>query len=199
MACASVQRYIIAFIWLPAACPAICLTYHRCAVTAIAPLSINKKSGNTRDLCPQHARESMEIWTSSCPLAQAVDGSTCFWKALVGKRDHGSWRSSLGCLGTWIWEWPLLGVSKPPSKVAARRKAVRLGIRVQCFGEREKNSIRWSKTNLLLCWCEAVLVSKRSKVRNMQEWPQSVPSAAFLVMLLTQSLDYTVRKHRWSR
>lgn len=51
-----------------------CLPYHRRAATVVALLSINKKSSYTRGPCPQRARESMGMQTSSC-LLSLVGGS----------------------------------------------------------------------------------------------------------------------------
>lgn len=81
----------------------------------------------------------------------------CFWKALAGKRDHSS-KIFIRLSGDMNVSVVLAGCLK------AHRKAVSLGIRGQCFSQREKNDIKWSKTKLLLRlnWCEGVFGAREA-------------------------------------
>lgn len=111
---AYVQHYLIAFTWLTAACPLTCLTYPRHDATAVAFLSINKKPGNTtifeRPVLPGCKGEHENVDQFLC-LGTGGGNFQVHLEALVGIRDHGSWRCSIGCQETWIWEWLLLGDS----------------------------------------------------------------------------------------
>lgn len=66
--------------------------------------------------------------------------------------------------------------------VKAVKRVVRIEKRGQCLVRGDQNAVRLSKINLPLglCYCDVVLVGKRSNVRNTENWTPKSLSAAFL-------------------